>query len=289
MEQNQKTLEPNNTAVRTALWRALHLQVDAKPYILEDELGLKMIAPNDEWKQRPDMHPQFTKRLRASILARARFIEDLIIEQSEQGVNQYVILGAGLDTFAQRRPDIASKLDLYEIDEPDTQTWKQKRLIELGFGIPEWLHFVSVDFETSSWWEQLLKAGFDVNKPAFVACTGVTLYLTKDAISAILNQIATLAPGSKLAITFYLPMELMDEEDKPLQQIAEKGAREAGTPFVSFFSPNEMLVLANNAGFNKAETITTKDLEELYFKNRADDLIPASGEVFLLAAKAISK
>jgi methyltransferase (TIGR00027 family) len=261
----------------------LHIQVDAKPHILEDEEGLKLIAPDDHWRERPDMHPQFTKRLRASIIARARFIEDLIIEQGKCGIDQYVILGAGLDTFAQRKAGIASKLQVYEIDQPGTQTWKQQRLIELGFGIPRWLHFVSVDFETSSWWEQLLKAGFDTNKPAVVTCTGVSLYLTKEAITSTLNQIATLAPGSTLAMTFYLPMELMDEEDKPLQQIAEKGAREAGTPFLSFFAPNEILNLALNAGFKEAKTISTKDMEQLYFAGRTDDLLPASGEIFLLS------
>ncbi len=281
IEQNRKIREPDNTAVRTALWRALHVQVDAKPYILEDEIGFKLIAPPDDWQQRPDM--KFTKRLRASIIARARFIESLIIEQSKQGINQYVILGAGLDTFAQRRPDIASRLQVYEIDQPDTLTWKQQRLIELDFGVPAYLHFVPVNFETSSWWEQLLKAGFNINKPAVVACTGVTLYLTKEAIIATLNQLATLASGSKLAMTFYLPMELLDEEDKPIHEIGEKGAREAGTPFVSFFSPNEILALAREAGFKEAETISTKDMEQLYFADRTDNLLPASGEVFLLA------
>jgi len=281
MEQNKKTTEPDNTAVRTALWRALHVQVDAIPHILEDEEGLKLIAPPDDWQQRPDM--KFTKRIRASVVARARFIEDLIIKQSKQGITQYVILGAGLDTFAQRRADIASTLQVYEIDQPDTQTWKQQRLIELGFGIPEWLHFVSVNFETSSWWEQLLKAEFDISKQTVVSCTGVSLYLTKDAIISTLKQIATLAPGSKLAMTFYLPMELLDEEDKPLQLIAEKGAREAGTPFVSFFTPNEILALASEAGFKEATTISTKDMEGLYFRDRTDHLLPASGEMFLLA------
>jgi len=281
MEQNKKTTEPDNTAVRTALWRALHVQVDAIPHILEDEEGLKLIAPPDDWQQRPDM--KFTKRLRASVVARARFIEDLIIEQSKQGITQYVILGAGLDTFAQRRHDIASSLQVYEIDQPNTQTWKQQRLIELGFGIPEWLHFVSVNFETSSWWEQLLKTEFDITKQTVVSCTGVSLYLTKDAIISTLKQIATLAPGSTLAMTFYLPMELLDEEDKPLQLIAEKGAREAGTPFVSFFTPNEILALASEAGFKEATTISTKDMEGLYFRDRTDHLLPASGEMFLLA------
>lgn len=281
--ENKKIIEPDNTAVRTALWRAIHLQVDEKPYILEDVIGLKLIAPNDGWQNRPDMHPQFTKRLRASMVARSRFIEDLIIEENSNGINQYVILGAGLDTFAQRRPDIASKLQIFEIDQPNTQIWKQQRLVELGFGIPEGLHFVSVDFETSSWWEELLKSGFDISKPTIVACTGVTLYLSKEAIRTSLKQISSLASGSKLAMTFYLPMELLDEEDKPLQQIAEKGAREAGTPFVSFFSPSEILALADEAGFKESKIIATKDLEQLYFTNRNDGLLPSSGEIFLLA------
>ena len=280
----KKICQPDNTAVRTALWRAIHIQVDAKPYIFEDEIGLKLISPDDNWRQRPDMHPEFTKRLRASIAARARFIEDLIIEHSKQGIGQYVILGAGLDTFGQRRPDIASKLNIYEIGLPGTQAWKRQRLIDLGFGVPEWLHFVPVNFEASSWMEELRKAGFDNNKPAVAACTGVSLYLTKDAITAILNQIAALSSGSKLAMSFYLPMELLDEEDKPLQQIAEKGAREAGTPFISFFAPNEILALAKKARFKEVKAISTKDIVQLYFADRTDNLLPASGEVFLLAA-----
>lgn len=191
MEPAKKITIPDDTAVITALWRALHLQVDAKPHILEDEMGLKLIAPPDDWQQRPEM--KFTKRLRASIVARARFIEDLIVEQSKQGISQYVILGAGLDTFAQRRPDIVSRLQIFEIDRADNLAWKQRRLIELGFGVAAYLHFVPVDFEISSWWNELLNRGYNVNKPAVVACTGVTLYLTKEAIIATLKQLATLA------------------------------------------------------------------------------------------------
>ncbi len=205
------------------------------------------------------------------------------MNNANNGISQYVILGAGLDTFVQRRPDIASKLQIYEIDKHDTLVWKNLRLIELGFGIPEYLHFVSVNFETSSWWKQLLKAGFNTDKPAVVACTGVSLYLSKEAIADTLNKIATLAPGSKLAMTFYLPMELLNEEDKPMQEIAEKGAREAGTPMISFFLPDEILTLADKSGFKDAKIISTKDMEEYYFTNRADNLLPASGEVFLLA------
>jgi methyltransferase (TIGR00027 family) len=279
MEQDKKITGPDNTAVRTALWRALHVQVDAKPYVFEDEIGLKLISLQNDSQIRQDT--KFAQRFRASIVARARFIEDLIIEQSRQGIIQYVILGAGLDTFAQRRPDIASKLQIYEIDQPETLTWKQQRLIELNFGVPEYLHFVPVNFETSSWKEQLIKAGFDTSKPAVVACTGVTVYLTKNAITSTLKQISTLATGSILAITFYLPLEFLDEEDQFLRLFGVTGARDAGTPFVSFFEPNEILALAWEAGLKEAKIISTKEMD--YFRSRADNLLPASGEVFLLA------
>ena len=153
---------------------------------------------------------------RASIVARARFIEDLVAEQAGRGVGQYVILGAGLDTFAQRRPELAARLRVFEVDQPGPQAWKRQRLIELGFGVPEWLRLVPVDFEAGgSWWEQLAAAGFDPGRPAVVASTGVTMYLTKDANAATLRQIAGLAPGSTLAMTFLLPIELLDDADRP--------------------------------------------------------------------------
>src|SRR5579864_1586813 len=134
--QDRRTVAADSTAVRTALWRAMHVEVDPPPHVLDDELGLRLAAPDDRWRNRPDMNPQGTRRLRASIVARARFIEDLVVEQAAHGISQYVILGAGLDTFAQRRPEIASHLRVFEVDQPVPQTWKRRRLTELGFGIP---------------------------------------------------------------------------------------------------------------------------------------------------------
>src|SRR5512146_1570362 len=98
---------PDDTAVRVALWRALHVEADARPHVFEDDVGLKLAAPDDGWRSRPDMSP-FTRPFRASIVARARLVEDLLAEQAARGVDQYVILGAGLDTFVQRRPELAS-------------------------------------------------------------------------------------------------------------------------------------------------------------------------------------
>ncbi len=162
---DRQTVAPDSTAVRVALWRALHVQVDAPPHVFEDEIGLRLAAPDEDWHRRPDMDPHATSLFRASIVARARFIEDLVVEQAGHGVGQYVILGAGLDTFAQRRPEIASRLLVFEADQPGPQIWKQQRLIELGYGIPEWLRLVPVDFEAGDdWWQRLAAAGFDASQ-----------------------------------------------------------------------------------------------------------------------------
>jgi methyltransferase (TIGR00027 family) len=284
---DEQTLAPESTAVRVALWRALHVQVDAPPHVLEDEVGLRLAGPDDGWRDRPDMDPTFTSRFRASIVARARFVEDLVVEQAGRGVGQYVLLGAGLDTFAQRRPEVASRLRVFEIDQPGPQAWKRQRLVELGLGVPDWLRLVPVDFEAhesgGSWWERLVAAGFDPNRPAVVASTGVSMYLTKDANAATLRQLASLAPGSTLAMTFMRPVELTDEEDRPGQQAAENGARASGTPFVSFFAPPEMLALAREAGFQDARHVSAATLNERYFAGRADGLRTSNAEELLVA------
>jgi methyltransferase (TIGR00027 family) len=269
--------------VRVALWRALHVQVDPPPHVLEDEIGLKLVAPEDGWRLRPDMDPDGTRLFRASIVARARFIEDLVVEHSGRNVCQYVILGAGLDTFAQRRPEIASRLRIFEVDQPGPHAWKRQRLIENGFGIPEWLRLVPVDFEAGrSWWERLRIAGFDPNQPAIVASTGVSLYLTKDAITATLHQVAALAPGSTLAMTFILPLEFAEPEERAGYEAAMRGARASGTPFISFFTPPEMLALAREAGFREVQHVSAATLTQRYFADRPDGLRPGS-EALLVA------
>lgn len=284
MKDQTRAAAADRTAVRVALWRAMHLQVDPPPHVFEDEIGLRLAAPDEGWRRRPDMGAQATSRARASIVARARFIEDLVAEQADHGVAQYVILGAGLDTFAQRRPEVASTLRLFEVDQPGPQAWKRRRLTELGFGTPAWLRFVPVDFEVGdSWWAQLLTAGFDVNQPAVVASTGVSMYLTRDAIMATLRHVAELAPGSTLAMTFMLPLELLDPEEQPQRQATEKFARSGGTPFLSFFAPPDMLALAHEAGFREVRHVSAASLTERYFSGRTDGLRPSSSEEFLVA------
>jgi len=274
---------PDNTANRVALWRALHVEIDAPPHVLKDTVGLQIAAPDPGWRQRPDMDPRMTRGFRAAIVARARFIEDVVAEQAARGVGQYVILGAGLDTFAQRRPELASRLAIFEVDQPGPQAWKRERLVALGYGVPSWLHLVPVNFETDSWWDLLRSAGFDAGRPAVVVSTGVSLYLTKAANAATLRQLAQLAPGSTVAMTFLLPMELLDPADRPGLEISSRGAAAMGTPFVSFYAPEEILEVANAAGFSHAEHLSSSAMRERYFANRTDGLRPSTGEDVLLA------
>jgi methyltransferase (TIGR00027 family) len=282
---DKQTVAPDNTAVRVALWRAIHVQADPPPHVLNDEIGLRLAAPDDGWSRRPDMDPNATKLFRASIVARARFIEDLVVEQASD-IGQYVILGAGLDSFAQRRPEVASRLKVFEVDQPGPQAWKRERLIQLSFGIPEWLRLVPVDFEAGdSWWEKLLAAGFDIRSPTVVASSGVSMYLTKEAVAATLRQVAALGPGATFAMTFLVPLELMDPEVRPGFAMAEKGARASGTPFISFFTPKEMIDLAREAGFKDAQHVSGTVLAQRYFAGRTDGFRPPDNAEELLVAK----
>jgi methyltransferase (TIGR00027 family) len=277
------TATPDSTAVRTALWRALHTEVDAPPHVLDDRIGLQLVAPEPDWRDRPDMNEYATGGVRASIVSRARFLEDLVAEQADRGVGQYVLLGAGLDTFAQRRPEIASRLTVFEVDQPGAQAWKRQRLVELGLGIPEWLRLVPIDFETGSWWDGLLANGFDVNKPAVVASLGVSMYLTREATAATLRQSATLARGSTLAMTYLMPVELVDPEEQAMHRATDAAARASGTPFISYYSPDDILAIARDAGFATARHVTAADYTQRYFADRTDGLRPFTTEELLLA------
>ena len=281
---NHKTISPEHTAVRVALWRALHLQIDSMPHVLHDEIGLQLSGEKN-WMERPDMHPIWTRRIRSSIVARARFVEDLVEEQFKNGVFQYVILGAGLDTFAQRRPDLLSQLKIFEVDQPGPQKWKQNRLLELGYDHHKNLNFVPVDFESGDeLWEKLIQNGFELNKPAIVSSTGVSMYLTKEANLSTLKQMSKLKSGSIFSTTYMLPLNLLEDEDKPNLEFTLKKAAESGTPFISLFSPEEILEMSRDAGFKISKYISIDDIRLKYFQDRQDGLIPGSGEYFLVAS-----
>ncbi len=278
------TAVPDTSAVRVALWRALHVEVDPPPHVLVDEIGLQLAAPAAGWQRRRDMHPQTTRRNRASIVARARFVDDLVAERAGAGVTQHVVLGAGLDTFAQRQPELAARLRVYEVDQPGTQSWKRRRLRDLGHAVPESLRFVPVDFEAgASWVDALVAAGFDPGEPAIVASMGVAVYLTRPTIEATMRQVAALAPGSTLAMSFMVPLEQVDAGERAALHGAERGAAAAGTPWVSFLAPAEAVELARHAGFGDARHISPDELTDRYFAGRDDGLRPSSAEHLVVA------
>lgn len=277
---------PNNTAVRVALWRALHLRADPPPHVFEDAVGITLVAPDADWQTRPDMGP-FTRPFRASILARARYVEDLLAERIAAGVAQYVILGAGLDTFVQRQPELAARLHVFEVDEPGTQAWKRERLEALGLGVPACLTLVPVDFERGEAWRtQLIAAGFDPERPAFVASTGVSMYLTREAIADTLQQVAMLSPGSTLVMSFLLPIECAEAEVRPGIEAAARAAAASGTPFITYFMPDELLDLARASGFRHVQHVSARELAERYFAGRTDGLRPPYDAEELLVATA---
>jgi methyltransferase (TIGR00027 family) len=285
MPARNEDLAPDSTAVRVALWRALHVEVDAPPHVLVDEIGVRLAEPETGWRDRPDMHPQWTRTFRASIVARARFIEDLVEQEAGRGVDQYVILGAGLDTFVQRRPEVATRVRVFEIDRPGPQAWKRRRLVELGLGGPDVLRLVPVDFEAGvAWRDQLVAAGFDRTRPAVVASAGVSMYLTREANAATMREVAELARGTTFVTSFLLPLELADPEVRPGLERAAEGARASGTPFVSYFTPAEMVELARSAGFARAEHVSAATLTERYFAGRADGLRPPNNAEELVVA-----
>ena len=272
---------PDSSAVRTALWRAMHVQIDEPPHLIEDEIGLALAAPGEGWRDRPDMHPLGTRAYRAAIVARTRYVEDLLVEE---GIAQYILLGAGLDTFVQRHPELTTQVVVFEIDQPGPQAWKRQRLEALGYGLADSLRLIPVDFEANEdWWRALLDEGFDTQAKALVSSSGVSMYITKAATAATLRRLAGLAPGSIVVMTFMLPFELLDEADRPGLEAAARGAQASGTPWLSFYTPDEMIAFARDAGFVNARTVSTADLAERYLSGRTDGLSAAGGEGILVA------
>jgi len=288
---------PDPTAVVAALSRAAHLVLDSPPFVFEDRLGLHLAndpkvlrdggftvdsaaAPPrpDGWLFSPRAL-EWGRGWRGTFLARARFVEELVVERQGDGVDQFVILGAGLDTTALRRRDLADQLRIFEVDEPGTQRWKQARIAELGMAMPDNLTFAPIDFESDvSWLDQLARVGFTRARRSVVASTGVTQYITADALSTTMRQIAGLRSGTTFACTFMLPASSIAPAERELRARTEAMAAKRGAPWISTYEPEEMLRLARQAGFATVGHVSPSDWDASYFNGRTDGLHAASGE-----------
>jgi methyltransferase (TIGR00027 family) len=262
---------PDPTAAIAALSRAAHVALDAPPFVFEDRPGLRLA--NDP-----------TVLRRGTFVARARYVEELVAERQGDGVDQFVILGAGLDTTALRRSDLVDRLRIFEVDEPGTQSWKQARIAELGMTVPDNLTFARVDFESDvSWVEQLERVGFARDRRSIVASTGVTQYITAAALSTTMRQIAGLPSGTTFACTFVLPAGSIAPAERELRAWTEEQAAERGAPWISVYEPDEMLRLAREAGFADVRNVSPADWNARYFNGRTDGLHAPSGEHLLVA------
>ena len=275
---------PGATAVRTALWRALHLELDGQPFVCADAIGLRLVDPPPGWRQRPDMHPMQTRGFRASIVGRARAVEDAVSQAIADGVSQYVLLGAGVDTFAQRHPEASGCLQIFEVDTPSVMTWKRLRLSAIGMPPPPWLHLIGDDLARGDgWWDALTASGWDPRRPTILAAVGLSMYLPLDAVHAVLRQAASLSPGSILLMSFLLPVERVDAADQPLMRMVLERAAASGTPFLTLLTPETMRESARASGFTSCAVLDTAELIARYFADREDGLRPTSGESLLIA------
>ncbi len=264
---------PSRTAYRVALRRAEHQLVD-RPLVLDDPVALRVIRAEDAAELRRD--PRALERspldayLRAFMVARSRFAEQALAAAVERGVRQYVLLGAGLDTFAYRNPYGA--LRVFEVDHPSTQEWKRRRLARGRVPIPGSLTFAPVDFETETLAHGLATAGFDRDAPALFAMLGVVPYLTLDALRATWAFVAGGAAGSGIAFDYGLPRErLTGVQRRVFDAMAERVAA-AGEPWKTAFDPPALEHELRSVGFSQFEDLDADAINARYFAARADGL-----------------
>jgi methyltransferase (TIGR00027 family) len=279
--------QPSLTAIGSAMFRAAHLLLDDDPKILQDGLALGLSgfanetafravleARHEEVAQRftPEYAQFHFRSLRTTIMARSRYVEDELATALEHGVTQYVLLGAGLDSFAYRRRDLSGVLRVFEVDHPATQQWKRARLRELAVALPDTLTFVPVDFERQTVREALSAGGYRVEEPAFFSWLGVTQYLTAEATLKTLQEIAALAPGSEIVFEYTVPEATLAREERQYVACCKARAAERGEPWVGFFEPTRLVTLVKEVGFTEVTDLSPQELNHRYFPDRADGL-----------------
>jgi methyltransferase (TIGR00027 family) len=271
----------SKTALRVAIRRAAH-QLTDQPPVLEDPIAVRLVGSGYRGMMGRASH-KVGRDFRAFMAARSRYAEDRLAEAVSKGVTQYVVLGAGLDTFAYRNP--FPSLRVFEVDFPATQEWKRALLAEAGIALPDSLVFVPLDFEHRTLAEGLAEAGFDGAKKAFFGWLGVAPYLTREAFRSTLDAIAQLPSGSGVSFDYAFPPETLSPRRRRVFEGLAGRVAAAGEPFRLFFTPEEMETEVRRAGFQLREQVDSDGLNELYFQNRADGLrLSKSGLGMLVTA-----
>jgi len=273
----------SRTAQRVAIRRAAHQLLD-EPKVLDDPLALRIIGSEAAAALRSDPreHHAFSRAFRAFMAARSRFAEDELARAVADRVTQYVILGAGLDTFAYRNPHPG--LRVFEIDHPATQAWKREQLQSAGIAIPPSLTFVPVDFEHQTLANALARSGLNTNAPAFFSWLGVTPYLTREACMTTLHVIAKMPAGSGVVFDFAIDPALLNAgQRQALDALSARVAR-YGEPFQLFFDPAKLQDELKTLGFHRTEFLQGAQINARYFKDRSDGLCVRGGLGHLMGA-----
>jgi methyltransferase (TIGR00027 family) len=263
-----ETGKASKTALGVAIRRAAHQLMDQPP-VLDDPIALRLIGPGYPRHLERASH-RVARDFRAFMAVRSRYVEDKLAEAVAKGIRQYVVLGAGLDTFAYRNP--FSELRVFEVDFPATQVWKKQMLAQAGIDVPVGLTFVPLDFEHHTLAEGLLDSGFDAGQPAFFGWLGVIPYLTREAFRATLSAIGRLPEGSGVGFDYALAPETLSPEGRVAFDALAARVAAAGEPFQLFFTPEGMDSELRRAGFHRVEQLDSRQLNEIYFKDREDGL-----------------
>jgi methyltransferase (TIGR00027 family) len=269
--------KPSRTALRVAMRRAAHQLID-EPKVFDDPLAGAIAGEAEDGDSA--QHP-FSRALRAFLAVRSRYAEDQLARAVERGVKQYVVLGAGLDTFAYRNPYPGVRV--FEVDHPATQEWKRARLEEAHISIPDEVTFAPVDFERESLAEGLMRAGFDTQRPAFFSWLGVTPYLTRGAFDATVRFIAGMAPGSGVVFDYAIERRLLSKMQRTALDAMTARVARAGEPFQLFFDPAALQADLANMGFGEIEDLGKDAINTRYFAGRADGLAVGGGGRLLCA------
>ena len=262
---------PSRTALRVALRRAAHQLYDAKPLVLDDPIAVSILGDSyaDELSRTPTRPDRpFSVALRAFLVARSRYAEDNLARAVSQGVTQYVLLGAGLDTFAHRNPYV--HLRVFEVDHPATQQWKRGLLEGSGLSSPANLTYVSVDFECQSLPERLYSAGFNSRDATLFAWLGVVPYLTFEAFRSTMDFIAVQPQGSGVVFDYTQPRSALSFLEKLAHDSLASRVQLAGEPFQLFFTPSE--IAAELTAFRHIEDLGSSEINARYFTGRTDNL-----------------
>lgn len=264
------------TALTAAAARAAHLIVDNEPLIFVDPLARPLLGGQAEeflrYHREQGAHP-ILAGARAQVTSRSRYTEDRLAAAVRTGLTQYVLLGAGLDSFAYRS-ELAGRVRVFEVDHPATQKWKRQILADAGIGIPDTLRFVATDLETDSLAARLTAAGFDPGRPALIAWLGVTMYLTEAAIGQTLAVLGGFAPGTELILDYLLPAELRDPGGEQYAQQVGAVAAERGEPWLSFFRPAELTELLATHGLPAVQHVAQRATVDAALWQRSDSLRP---------------